>query len=159
MFVKQVVVGAGQILFNRVISMDEKSITATQSRLDDFKIPQAGILRRILFLTTRDGTRVDDIINTIQLISDTTLKHIDEIKWTSLQRDNVYDFQLDGGSATGQPIAGYAALDLVENGSWGSPINVAALNQTFLRLNVTRTSGTELIQCLYDFGEPARAAA
>jgi hypothetical protein len=68
-------------------------------------------------------------------------------------------FQIAGGATTGAQIPGYAYLPLSENGMFSSVLNINSLNKAQLVLNVTRTSGTENIQVLWDFFEPRRSLA
>jgi hypothetical protein len=158
-FTTSVGVGASGILFDRIIASDQVPVTATQSQLD-LKMAQAGLITGIVIRATRDAGAgagpipVDDLINKITVLSDVTKKHTDTIKWSTLQSENVSSYQTDGGAAAGLPMPGYVFIDFMENGSLASPINVNALNDTRLRLDVTRTSGTEIIDVMYVFAEP-----
>lgn len=149
----QVGVGAGKILFDRVIAADQIAVTATQSKLD-LKIPQAGLLTGILLRATRDAgagagpVPVDDVINTVILLSDTSTKHMEETKWSTIQQKNNADYAMQGA------VAGYAFIELMENGDFASCLNVNAVNDTRLRFNVTLGAGTQLIDVLYVFAEP-----
>jgi hypothetical protein len=82
---------------------------------------------------------------------------VDALKWSTLQRMNVLQYQLDGGATTGAQIPGYAYLSFVENGMFSSVLNINALNKAQLILTVTKTSGTENVQALWDFFEPRRS--
>lgn len=161
--VQQTGVGVGQRIFDHILVSDEVAIVASLAKLQ-LKVPQAGLLAGVMFQSTSDAgagagpVPVDTIINTVRVFSDTTLTHVDPIKWATLQRENVVDYQLDGGATPGAQIPGYAYLSFVENGMFSSPINVNALNQTLLELNVSFTGGqTQVVRVLYDFFEPVRS--
>lgn len=156
--------GVNKILFDHTLSYDERNVAATSAAFP-FDIPQNGLLAGILFQATRDAgagagpVPVDDLITSITLKSDTTVVHVDAVRWATLQRKNVLQFQLDGGASTGAQIPGYAYLSLSENGMFSSVLNINALNKAQLILAVTRTSGTETVQVLWDFFEPRRSLA
>lgn len=152
--------GVHKILFDHVLASSEKAVTATSADmlLDD--VPQSGLLAGLLIRTTRDAgagagpVPVDDIINTLSLVSDVSIKHIDKVKWRTLQSWEVAQFLIDGGNATTGQEAGYAYIDLSEAGMFSSALNINALNKAQLKADVTRTSGTEMVHILYDFFEP-----
>jgi hypothetical protein len=152
--------GVHKILFDHVLALSEIAVVATSSdfRVDD--IPQSGLLAGILMRTTRDSADgagpvpVDDIINTLSIVSDVSIKHVDKIKWRTLQAHEVAQFLVDGGNATTGQEVGYAYLDLSENGMFSSALNINALNKAQLRCDVTSGAGTQLIHLLYDFFEP-----
>jgi hypothetical protein len=150
--------GVHKIIFDHVLASSERAITATSADvlLDD--IPQSGLLAGILFRTTREASvgpvPVDDIINSITIVSDVSIKHVDKIKWRTLQSREVAQFLIDGGDATTGQDVGYAYLDLTENGMFSSALNINALNKAQLKADVTSGSGTQLVHLLYDFFEP-----
>jgi hypothetical protein len=157
--------GVEKILFDHVLATSEVAVVATSSDLLVADIPQSGLLAGILFRTTRDAgagagpVPVDDIINTISIISDVSIKHVDKIKWRTLQAHDVAQFLIDGGVAGTLQEAGFAYLDLSENGMFSSALNINALNKAQLRCDVTNTSGTQLVHALFDFFEPRGDAA
>lgn len=157
--VVQTAEGVNQTLFDHSLSFDERSIAASSQALE-IEIPQNGLLAGVLIRTDRDAgagagpVPVDDLINTISLVSDTTVRHVDRIKWADLQRQNVGDFKLDGAAVLGNQIPGYAYLALDDNHQFSSILNINALNKAKLAFDVTRTSGTEILRVSYDFYEP-----
>lgn len=157
--------GVHKILFDHVLASSERAVVATTSDLLVDDVPQSGLLAGILIRTTRDAgagagpVPVDDIINNLSLVSDVSIKHVDKVKWRTLQSWEVAQFLIDGGNATTGQDVGYAYLDLSESGMFSSALNVNALNKLQLRADVTRTSGTEMIHVLYDFFEPRGDAA
>jgi hypothetical protein len=156
--------GVNKIIFDHTLSYDERNVAASSSAFT-FDIPQNGLLAGVLFQATRDAgagagpVPVDDLIVDISLKSDTTVVHVDRVKLSTLQRENVLQYQLDGGATTGAQIPGYAYLPFVENGMFSSVLNVNALNKAQIILTVARTSGTENVQVLWDFFEPRRSLA
>lgn len=162
--VDQTAEGVNQILFDHTVAVDERNVAASSTSFA-FDIPQNGLLAGCLIQCTRDAgagagpVPVDDLIVDISLKSDTTVVHVDKVKWSTLQRIIVQAFQIAGGATTGAQIPGYAYLPLSENGMFSSVLNINSLNKAQLVLNVTRTSGTENIQVLWDFFEPRRSLA
>lgn len=165
---EQTTMGAESIIANRLLNYREDSITATSSNYS-FEIPRNGILAGILFKTTRAGAPVDDLINKISLRSDSSFLHADNLRWDTLQAKNVIEYGLDrpfsaagatGYAATYDPdeygtgIEGYAFLPLIEDGMLSSGLNTLDLNTLEVVLDVTRTSGTELVRSTYVFFEP-----
>lgn len=161
---EQTAEGVEQILFDKVLTVDQKNVDAT-SALFKMEIPRTGLLAGILLRSTRDAgaglgrARVDNIINKVNLRSENTVRHIDNADWDTLQRQWVQEFGIDGGTATGLPIPGYCYIDLTEDALISSAINTFALNSFDLLLDVTRTSGTEEITALYHFFQPRQAVA
>lgn len=152
--------GVHKIAFDHVLALSEQTITATNPDFLFGDIPQSGLLAGILVRTTRDAgagagpVPVDDIINTLSIVSDVSIRHVDKIKWRTLQSDEVTQFLIDGGDAnTGQDV-GYAYLDLSENGMFSSALNINALNKAQLKMDVTSGTGTQQVHVLYDFFEP-----
>lgn len=152
------------IKFDHVLMSKQFPITASNPRLE-IDIPQTGLLAGIQIQCTRDAgagagvVPVDDIVNTLQLESDTSVNHAKGVRWRTLQAKNAQQFQLTeqlGGDLT---VPGYVYYKLNENGAFGSALNVAQINKTQLVLDVTRTSGTEMVDVLFDFFEPLRNAA
>lgn len=162
--VEQTSEGITQILCDHEVTPDEQPVTAS-SALFQFKVPQNGLLIGVQLRSDRDAgagagpTPVDDLINSITLKSDTTVAHADSVNWSTLQRLNVLQYQLDGGASPGAQIPGYAYLPLIEGGMLSSALNTNALNDLRLILNVTRTSGTEIVHVTYDFLVPRRSLA
>lgn len=152
--------GIGKILFDHVLASNEVANTATSTDFLIADVPQSGLLAGFLMRLTRDAgagagpVPVDDIINSLSLVSDVSIKHIDKAKWRTLQAKEVAQFLIDGGDATTGQETGYVYVDLSENGMFSSCLNINALNKCQLRADVTRTSGTELIHVLFDFFEP-----
>jgi hypothetical protein len=152
-------VGGPLIKFDRIIASDQLAVLATQAQAD-LKIAQAGLLRGLLIRATRDAgagagpVPVDDLVNKITVLSDVTTKHTDTIKWSTIQSENVSSYQTDGAATAGLPMAGYVFVDFLDGKDISSLINVNALNDTRLRLDVTRTSGTEVVDVMYVFLEP-----
>lgn len=153
--------GVSKIMFNHSLVQDEKPVVATTQFLT-FDIPQGGLLAGIMFQVDRDAGAgagpggADDIINSVTIKSDTTVVHLDRVKWRPLQQDNVFEFQLDGGAAVGAQIPGYAYLDLSENGMFSSTLNINALNKAQLILDVTLGAGTQTVRPVYDFFQPRK---
>ena len=147
--------GATQIQFNRLITPDETTISASSSNLT-INVPRSGLLAGILIRTDRDSAPVDDIINYMTLRSDNAFAHKDRLSWATVQRRNVIDFQLDGGASGGSGIiSGYAYLDLTEDGMMSSALNTLDLNVLQLILDVTVGSGTNrVIRLTYLYYEP-----
>jgi hypothetical protein len=156
--------GVQKILFDHEITPDEQIVTATTS-LFQFKVPQNGLLVGLLIRTDRDAgggngpVPVDDIVNTITLKSDTTVAHADQVAWRTLQQRNVLIHQLDGGATIGAQIPGFAYLALIEGGMISSALNTNALNDLRLILNVTNTSGTQVVHVTYFWLVPRRSLA
>lgn len=157
---KETAEGVRKIVFDHVLAQSEKAVVATSSDFLFDDIPQSGLLAGILFRTTRDAgagagpVPVDDIINTISIVSDVSIKHVDKVKWRTLQSAEVAQFLVDGGNATTGQEVGYAYLDLSEAGMFSSALNINALNKAQIKMDVTNTSGTQIIHALYDFFEP-----
>lgn len=150
--------GEFDIIASKLITSIQKQSTAT---LPNFEIvlPRTGLLAGVLFRTDRDGGTgpvvADNILNKITLKSDNNISHVDSIIAADLQRRNVVDYQLDaGGGADGQ-ISGYYYLDVTEDGRLMSALNTFVLNEIKFLLDVTYTSGTELITATMLQFEPA----
>lgn len=158
--------GVEQILGDHVVIQDESPVTASTTRFN-FKVPQNGLLAGILLDTTRDAGAtpstgpipVDNIINRVSIKSDQTVAHYDNAAWADLQREFLQKYQVDTGGTFGQPIAGFCYLPFMENGMLSSCLNTNALNNLLITLDVTRTSGTEVVGVTYDFIEPRRTLA
>jgi hypothetical protein len=164
--------GAESIIVNRVLVPREDSISATSSAYA-FELPRIGVLAGLLFKTTRNGAPVDDLINRIALRSDSSFYHADGLRWATLQAKNVMEHHLDRpfsalgatGYATtydpdeyGTGIEGYAFLPIIEDGMLSSGLDTLSLNTLEVILDVTRTSGTEIIKTNMLFFEPRDAA-
>lgn len=151
--------GQGRILFDKIVTFDEKQVVATTPNLI-FPVPRAGLLAHALIRADRDlgagagPTPVDNLINFVALRSESTVKHMDALAWSTIQRANVVDWQLDGGATAGAQIVGYALLDFTEDGMLSTALNVNALNALDLILDVTRTGNTENIRITYVFFNP-----
>jgi len=162
-FVDQTAEGVNKILFDRLISFEEKDVTATGTL--SFEVPQNGLLAGFWIRADRDSgagagpVPVDDLVTAISLKSDQTVVHVDGIRWATQQRWNTLKYQLDGGATTGAQIPGWVYVDLTENGMFSSALNVNALNKLQVRLDVTRTAGTEMVRVVYNFFEPRRGLA
>jgi len=156
--------GIERILFDHELTPDEQAVVAS-SALFTFKVPQNGLLCGILLRADRDAgagagpVPVDDLITQVGLKSDTTVAHAEGVTWATLQRENVLNYQLDGGPSAGAPIPGYAYFSLLESGMLSSALNTNALNDLRLILSVTRTSGTEIAHVTYDFLVPRASLA
>jgi len=157
---EQTIVGEDRILFDHLLTSVVVPVTATNPKVA-IDIPQTGLLANILLQTTREAALgpvfVDDIINTVSLKSDTTVAHVDAVKWATLQAKNAVQYNLSTGLSGDNVLPGYAALKLHENGMISSALNVAAINKTQLLLDVKRTSDAENVEILFDFLEPRRA--
>ena len=149
--------GYESIQFRRFISFNEVNVTATNSELS-ILVPRSGLLAGILFRTDRDKARVDNLINNITLTSDSSHDHWKRRTWSSIQFENTQRYQLDSATLGGR-ITGYGFIDLLEDGRMSSAINAEALNELKLTLDVTRTSGTEIVRATYLFYKPLRRAA
>lgn len=148
----QTVEGADMVLFNRLQTYDETSVTASSQNLA-VNVPRSGLLGGILLRTDRDLVTVDNIINYVTLRSDNAYNHVDRLDWATIQRRNIFDYQIDGVSNNGA-LSGYAFIDLTEDGQISSALNTYDLQTIQLIFDVTRTSGTELIRASYVFFEP-----
>lgn len=156
--------GVTEILFDHEVTPDEQTVTAS-SALFSFKVPQNGLLVGFMLRSDRDpgdgtGPRgVDDVINTVTLKSDTTVAHLDNVNWSTLQRENALQFDIDLGAGAGGQIPGYAFVNMLEHGMLSSALNTNALNDLRLILNVTNTSGTQVVHVTYLFLVPRKALA
>lgn len=150
--------GEFNIISSKLVTSVTKDVTATLPNLEMI-LPRTGLLAWALFRTERDsGTgpvAVDNIINRISLKSDNNISHVDQVISADLQRRNVVDFQLDGGGGADGQVTGYYLLDLTEDGRLQSALNTFVLNELKFVLDVTRTSGTELITATLLQFEPA----
>jgi len=159
-------VGANLIGFTKIVSEAVVPVLATNAALRE-KIPRSGLLHGILLQTTRanpsEGS-VDDIVNSVRLLSDNNWLHKDALRWKDVQSRNVIEHQMDGSApygpgAAGIPsqdgtITGYIWLPLVEDGMMTSAINTTELNQFEIEFNVTFGAGTQQIRIIYVFYEP-----
>jgi hypothetical protein len=159
--VLQTTEGADAIMFNKLISFDENTPAASSQNLT-INVPRSGILHGILFRTDTLGIDQDNIINFVTVKSDNNFLHVDRLSWATLQRRNVFEFQLDGGTDTpgsatlnGQ-IVGFAFLDLTEDGLIGSGLNTLDLNVLQLILDVT-FQANNLIRITYIYYEPIQS--
>lgn len=153
--VVQTMEGLGQIEFDHIHNFVEIPITASNQNLVT-DVPGIGSLAGFLIQTRRDaGTAgpvpVNDIVNNVTFVSGGVAYHVNREPWTELQTDNVSIFQLDGASVLGNPIDGYAYVRLDDNWQFASLYNVRAMNKPQVILDVTRTSGTEVVRILWDF--------
>jgi hypothetical protein len=157
--------GFGLQRFDKVVSSQQITVTATNNSLDQL-VPKNGHLARVLIRSTRDGATVDDIINRVSLIGDTSYRMRDTLVWRVAQQKNVRDYQLDtlfpqgGGAALvmNNHLVGYLLLDLIEDGYFSSAINTFDLNELLLRFDVTFGAGVQLITLTYEFFEPLKEA-
>ena len=158
--VLETTVGADRILFNKLISFDEISISATSTALR-VRVPRSGLLHGTLFRTERDAGAVDNIVNRITLQSDNTFNHTDSLVWLFLKHRNTIEYQLDGPGvgAANTGLVGYGFIDLTEDGLMSSALNTLDLNALDYVLDVTRTSGVELVRMTSVFYEPILVAA
>ena len=147
--------GFGLQRFDKVVSSQFLSVTASNASLDQL-VPKNGHLARILLQTTRDGAPVDDIINRVSLIGDTSYRMRDTLAWRTMQQKNVGDYQLDGAAVVGNQIPGWGMIDLSEDGLFSSLINTFDLNELLLRFDVTFGAGVQQIGILYEFFEPLK---
>ena len=154
--VHQVPEGFEQIEFDHFHSYVELPITASNQSLE-VDIPGVGSLGGVLIESSRDAggglgpVFVDNIINNVTFQSGGTQNHVNKYPWAELQRDNVSDFKLDGAAVLGNQIPGYGYLRLDDNGMFTSAFAIAAMNKPKIILDVTRTSGTEMVRLLWDF--------
>lgn len=159
--IENTVEGADRILFNRIQIYDELPVTASSTNLIQ-NVPRAGLLAGILLRTDRTVTgqvgssMADDLINYVSLKSDNSFLHVDRLSWSTLQRRNVYQFQIDqtATAAVGDKLAGYAYIDLTEDGLMSSALNTLDLNQLQLIYDVTVGSNNPIIRASYIFYEP-----
>lgn len=169
---EQTTEGGEAIQFNRLISYREFTVAAT-NQTESFEVSRNGLLVGIMFRTDRDGVPVNNIINKINLKSDSSFLHADGLRWDTLQGKNTIEHHLDrpqsllgtaGYSATFAPtdfadnIEGYCFLPLIEDGMLSSALNTLALNTLEVVLDITKTSGTEVIRSTFVFYEPRDAA-
>lgn len=150
-------VGFGIQRVDKILSFDQIAVTATQSNLSQ-DVPRNGLLARILVRATRNAATVDDLVNKLSLVVDYSGRARDTLTWRTVQQGNVQDYQLDGASVVGSQIPGYAMLDVTEDGYMSSCLNTYLTNKVQTVLDVTRTSGTELVQLTYEFFEPLKEA-
>jgi hypothetical protein len=149
--------GFGLQRFDKIISSQVIPVTATNQSLDQL-VPKNGHLARILLSSQRADATVDDIINRVSLIGDTSYRMRDGLAWRTMQQKNLRDYQLDGALVVGNQIPGYAMIDLSEDGMFASLINTFDLNELILRLDVTFGAGVQRVNVLYEFFEPLREA-
>lgn len=162
--VAQTTEGDQDILFDRVLLQQDVDVVASNPELL-VKIPQSGLLAGCGFRATRDAgagagpVPVDNLVNFVSLKSDNLVYHRKRLDWDTLQRRIVQEYQLDGGPSLGSAPAGYNFLDLSEDGMMSSLLNTYGLQDPFLELDVTRTSGTEKVSCWFLFYQPRAVAA
>jgi len=162
--VAQTTTGEADLLFDRVILTQESDVVASASEYL-VKIPQSGLLAAVQLETTRDAgagagpVPVDNLVNSVSLKSDNLVYHRKKMDWDTLQRRVVQERQIDGGATAGAQIPGYALVDLIEDGMMSSALNTYGLQDPFLELDVTRTSGTEKIKATFLFYQPRAIAA
>lgn len=158
--VLETTVGAERILFNKLISFDEISISATSTALR-VRVPRSGLLHGTLFRCERDASAVDNLINSITLQSDNTFNHVDNLAWLFLKHRNTIEYQLDGPGvgAANTGLVGYAFIDLPEDGLMSSALNTLDLNALDYILNVTFGAGVQLVRMTSIFYEPILVAA
>jgi len=155
--------GERDILFDRVVLQQELDVVASASELL-MKIPQSGLLAGVLIQTDRDAgggagpVPVDDLVNFVSLKSDNLVYHRKKLDWDTLQRRVVQERQIDGGASAGAQIAGYALVDLAEDGMLSSCLNTYGLQDPFMEFDVTRTSGTEKVRATFVFYQPRAVA-
>jgi len=153
--------GFGLQRFDKILSSQQIVVAATNNSLDQL-VPKNGHLARVLIRTTRDGAQVDDIINRVNLIGDTSYRMRDALLWRLIQQKNQQDYTLDVGAQQGgtlsNHIPGYALFDLIEDGYFSSAINTFDLNELILRFDVTFGAGVQLITLTYEFFEPLKEA-
>lgn len=148
--VHQVPDGYEQIEFDHIHNYVELPITASNSSLET-DIPSIGSLAGVFFETMRDSSPVDNIINNVTFVAGGTQFFVNKWGWAEMQRDNVSDFQLDGGAFAGAQIPGYAYLSLLDNRMLSSLYSIPGMNKPKITLDVTRTSGVEFVRILWDF--------
>ena len=150
--------GEFNIMASKLITSLQRDVTATTPNLE-LVLPRTGLLAGILLRTERDNSVQNDILNRFTLKSDNNISHFDQIVAPDLQRRNVFDYQLDlGGGGDGQ-ISGYYYVDLTEDGRLNSALNTFVLNELKAILDVTRTSGVEMITATLLQFEPASGRA
>jgi hypothetical protein len=150
--------GADRIMFQKQITHDEVNVNATSTAFR-VRVPRTGLLHGILFRTDRDNVAVNNIVNRITLQSDNSFNHVDNLRWDFLQARNVQEYQLDGGAAPTNVITGYAFLDVTEDGLMSSALASTDMNALDLVLDVTRTSGTEVIRMTHVYYKPVLQAS
>ena len=107
--------------------------------------------------TTRDAAAgagpvpVDTIVNNVTFQAGGTQFIVNKWGWAELQRDSISDFQVDGAAVLGDQIPGYAYLKVHDGKMLSSLYAIPAMNKPKIVLDLTRTSGTEMVRLLWDF--------
>ena len=161
--VENTAVGQEQMIFDHLLTTYTQPITATNPALE-IDIPTVGLLAGMQIRAMRDlgagagPAFVNDLINTVAVKSDQSVFHVDPQPFTRLQEQNYVDFGFDPLSPGLATANGVAYLRLHEHGSFGSALNVSALNTPKLILDVTRNpAATENVIVTWDAFEPIPA--
>lgn len=140
----------------------DKVVTAAQS---DFEIalPKTGILDHLLIEANVDGVTNDALISDVSFEFDGSWNSIRSVPWYDLQNKGINDRSVDGGASGTGRIAGFAFIDLVENGMLTSAPNLRVMTDPKLKLTTTLPSGTtrniRVTLVTYDVAPGAAATA
>lgn len=137
----------------RKVGYLEKTVTAATTEFD-FALPKVGLLDHLLIRADVDDTPNDALISSVRFQFDNSFEPIKSVGWVDLQNKSVRENRVDGGAAGTQRIAGYAIIDLIENGMLSSAPNLKAMIDPKLIFDVTLPSGTtRLIRVTYAYYE------
>jgi hypothetical protein len=125
----------------RQITYKDTPVVATQSNLT-VDCPPMDLLEGILIHADRDGVADDALINAVSLLTGGQFDIVKEVSWAMLQAAGVQEFQMDGGAASTGRVAGYAYIDLTEDGRLASALGRGATKDLKLIFDVTLGSGT-----------------
>lgn len=155
---QQTTEGVDRIMFDKIVTFDERDVAATNPSFV-VPVPRTGLLAQCLVRTTRDAgagagpVPVNNIINSVAVRSENTVKHSENLLAGTLREWNRIDYQQPASKA------GYLFLDFTEDGQISTALNTYGLNALDLMFDVTRTSGTEKLRVLYQFFQPRQAVS
>jgi len=136
--------GHEQVGLIRQISYIEKVVTAAQSDFE-LALPRAGLLDSILIRCDVDSVSNDALISDVRFQFDGSFEPIKGVPWYDLQNKGISDYSVDGGASGTGRLAGYAYIDLIENGMLTSAPQLKAMTDPKLLFTTTLPSGTTRI--------------
>lgn len=146
----------------RKVGYLEKTVTAATTEFE-FPLPKVGLLDHIVIRADVDDTPNDALISNVRFQFDNSFEPIKNVGWVDLQNKGVRERSVDGGAASTGRIAGYALIDLIENGMLSSAPNLKAMVDPKLIFDVTLPAGTTRVIRLtfvyYDVRPDLQAAA
>lgn len=145
----------------REVRYIDKVVTAAQTDYE-VALPKTGILDHLLIEANVDGVTNDALISEVAFEFDGSWNSIRGISWYDLQNKTINDRAVDGGAASTGRIAGFAFVDLVENGMLSSAPNLRGMADPKLKFTTTLPSGTNrnirVTVVTYDVAPGAAAA-